>query len=205
MARFMGAHDQSGHFRHAAWKAGQRGIRGYGRGGVTLTVNGIVDFQRYFQGLPEKLQKKAIKKTLTEVKKAMVKHARSILGPYKESGALLKSLGSTKKPRYPRRNPKTGDWVTTVRPRLGFATIYEGRSRDPRHYGHLVDSGFVPHARAVVGKKTGGVVHGWSGIDFYEKILKSGKQKFVPIAKKHVAALIRKEKANHIVGWTPYD
>ena len=114
---------------------------------------GLNELRAMFRGLPPKMRNSVAKKGVTEVKKSMVIQARAILAPHKRTGQLAKSLGHRQKgPRYPIIHKRTGDAVTMMRAREGFA-ITQGtwgpRSKKagnpkwikPRRYAHLADRG----------------------------------------------------------------
>ena len=121
---------------------------------------GLHELRAMFRGLPPKMRNSVAKKGVTEVKKSMVIQARAILAPHKRTGQLAKSLGHRQKgPRYPIIHKRTGDAVTMMRAREGFA-ITQGtwgpRSRKagnpkwikPRAYDHLADKG-TTHSKPI--------------------------------------------------------
>lgn len=123
-------------------------------------MSGLHELRAMFRELPPKMRNNVAKKAVTQVKMSMVIQARAILAPHKRTGQLAKSLGHRQKnPRYPIIHKRTGDAVTMMRAREGFA-ITQGtwgpRSRKagnpkwikPRAYDHLADKG-TTHSKPI--------------------------------------------------------
>ena len=123
-------------------------------------MSGLHEVRAMFRGLPPKMRNDVAKKAVTQVKMSMVIQARAILAPHKRTGQLAKSLGHRQKnPRYPIIHKRTGDAVTMMRAREGFA-ITKGtwgpRSKKagspiwikPRAYDHLADKG-TTHSKPI--------------------------------------------------------
>ena len=158
-------------------------------------MSGLNELRAMFRGLPPKMRNSVAKKGVTEVKKSMVIQARAILASHKRTGQLAKSLGHRQKgPRYPIIHKRTGDAVTMMRAREGFAitqgTWGAGSKKagspkwiKPRAYDHLADRG-TTHSEPINYNRKVLIRHRSKGT----KILNAKVREFITKAKAKAAS-----------------
>jgi hypothetical protein len=109
-----------------------------------IRVEGLKEIDRRLGRLPDKLQHKILKEGVKEAVASVIRAAKA-LAPV-ETGTLRRSIGVRIK-----SYQKKQTWVAIVGPRRVLAPKFrEGlptskAARDPRFYGHLVESGAQPH------------------------------------------------------------
>jgi hypothetical protein len=109
-----------------------------------IRVEGLKEIDRRLGRLPNKLQHKILKEAVKEAVAPVIRAARA-LAPV-ETGTLRRSIGVRIK-----SYQKKQTWVAVVGPkRVSAPKFREGlptskAARDPRFYGHLVESGAQPH------------------------------------------------------------
>ena len=97
-----------------------------------MKIQGLKELQRNLERLPQEIQGRALKATLTAGGQVIAKKAKTLI-KNEESGALKKSLGTVF------RRGRKG--YAVIGARNGFQTEYKGKKRNPANYAHLVEYG----------------------------------------------------------------
>ena len=121
---------------------------------ITGKVEGLAEIVATLKDLPEKLQRKVVRKALAKATKPTLAAARQRCP--KDAGLLKKSLG-----RKTVTYVESGSIVAIIGPRGGFERMVTRRGRskpekaNPLYYAHLVEFGTKPHSLARADTKIG--------------------------------------------------
>lgn len=165
-----------------------------------VRIDGLKELDRALGRLPIQIQKKVLKKAVSEAGEPVARAARA-LAPM-ETGLLQRSI----KP-YVKQYKRSGTWVAVVGPtKVTAKKARKGLSgskarRDPRFYGHLVEGETKPHLQhgvtiPLVYIRLSASQHpGTKSVGFLERAWGANRNRALHVMKRELRKGIREELA----------